>query len=93
MSCALKEMFYSLQGEGRHAGRSAVFCRFAGCNLWSGREADHTTTCDTDFVGTDGLGGEPLLQVDDALVFSTMPISRSLWEPTADSPSKCQSTG
>lgn len=54
-------MFYSLQGEGRHAGRSAVFCRFAGCNLWSGRESDRATAacnfCDTDFVGTDGLGG------------------------------------
>ncbi|OSI72295.1 7-carboxy-7-deazaguanine synthase [Bradyrhizobium canariense] len=103
MSYAVKEMFYSLQGEGRHAGRPAVFCRFAGCNLWSGREADRARAacnfCDTDFVGTDGLGGgrfdgataladaiesmwagvggkrfvvltggEPLLQVDDALV-------------------------
>ncbi|MFK4583672.1 7-carboxy-7-deazaguanine synthase [Bradyrhizobium ottawaense] len=103
MSYAVKEMFYSLQGEGRHAGRPAVFCRFAGCNLWSGREADRASAacnfCDTDFVGTDGLGGgrfdgaaaladaiesmwaglggkrfvvltggEPLLQVDDALV-------------------------
>lgn len=103
MSYAVKEIFYSLQGEGRHAGRPAVFCRFAGCNLWSGREADRASAacnfCDTDFVGTDGLGGgrfegataladaiesmwagvggkrfvvltggEPLLQVDDALV-------------------------
>lgn len=103
MRYAVKEMFYSLQGEGRHAGRPAVFCRFAGCNLWSGRESDRATAacsfCDTDFVGTDGLGGgrfdgaaalaeaiegmwdgvggkrfvvltggEPLLQVDDALV-------------------------
>lgn len=103
MSYAVKEMFYSLQGEGRHVGRPAVFCRFAGCNLWSGREADRASAacnfCDTDFVGTDGLGGgrfdgaaaladaiesmwagiggkrfvvltggEPLLQVDDALV-------------------------
>lgn len=61
MKYAVKEMFYSLQGEGRHAGRPAVFCRFAGCNLWSGREADRATAvcnfCDTDFVGTDGLGG------------------------------------
>src|SRR3984885_9058908 len=51
-------MFYSLQGEGRHAGRPAVFCRFAGCNLWSGRERDRATAacrfCDTDFVGTEG---------------------------------------
>ncbi|WLB09472.1 7-carboxy-7-deazaguanine synthase [Bradyrhizobium elkanii] len=103
MRYAVKEMFYSLQGEGRHAGRPAVFCRFAGCNLWSGRESDRATAacsfCDTDFVGTDGLGGgrfdgakalaeaieamwdgvggkrfvvltggEPLLQVDNALV-------------------------
>ena len=61
MKFAVKEMFYSLQGEGRHAGRPAVFCRFAGCNLWSGREADRAAAacnfCDTDFVGTDGLGG------------------------------------
>lgn len=61
MSYAVKEIFYTLQGEGRHAGRPAVFCRFAGCNLWSGREADrHRATCqfcDTDFVGTDGPGG------------------------------------
>jgi 7-carboxy-7-deazaguanine synthase len=58
---AVKEMFYSLQGEGRHAGRPAVFCRFAGCNLWSGRERDRSTAacrfCDTDFVGVDGDGG------------------------------------
>lgn len=61
MSYAIKEVFYTLQGEGRHAGRPAVFCRFAGCNLWTGREADrHRATCqfcDTDFVGTDGPGG------------------------------------
>jgi 7-carboxy-7-deazaguanine synthase (Cx14CxxC type) len=61
MKYAVKEMFYSLQGEGRHAGRPAVFCRFAGCNLWSGREMDRATAacnfCDTDFVGVDGLGG------------------------------------
>jgi 7-carboxy-7-deazaguanine synthase len=61
MNFAVKEMFYSLQGEGRHAGRPAVFCRFAGCNLWSGRESDRTTAacnfCDTDFVGVDGEGG------------------------------------
>ncbi|MBL0935978.1 MAG: 7-carboxy-7-deazaguanine synthase [Rhizobiaceae bacterium] len=61
MSYAVKEMFYSLQGEGRHTGRPAVFCRFAGCNLWSGRERDRATAackfCDTDFVGTDGDGG------------------------------------
>jgi 7-carboxy-7-deazaguanine synthase (Cx14CxxC type) len=57
----VKELFPTLQGEGAHAGRAAVFCRFAGCNLWSGREEDRSTAicqfCDTDFVGTDGLGG------------------------------------
>jgi len=61
MAYAVKEIFYTLQGEGFHAGRAAVFCRFAGCNLWSGREADRSnavcTFCDTDFVGTDGEGG------------------------------------
>jgi 7-carboxy-7-deazaguanine synthase (Cx14CxxC type) len=103
MAYMVKEIFYTLQGEGFHAGRAAVFCRFAGCNLWSGREADREgavcTFCDTDFVGIDGggggrfatadqlaaaiavafagdadrrfvvlTGGEPLLQVDEALV-------------------------
>ena len=104
MSYQVKEIFYTLQGEGSHAGRPAVFCRFAGCNLWSGREQDRATAvcrfCDTDFVGTDGTlggkfknaaalaeqiqaqwpasdsahrfvvmtGGEPLLQVDGALI-------------------------
>jgi len=61
MSYAVKEIFYTLQGEGAHAGRPAVFCRFAGCNLWSGREIDRAaatcTFCDTDFIGTDGPGG------------------------------------
>ena len=101
---SVKEIFYTLQGEGTHAGRPAVFCRFAGCNLWSGREVDRATAqcqfCDTDFVGTDGVlggkfasatmlaeridaqwpvshprqkfvvltGGEPLLQLDAALL-------------------------
>jgi len=104
MSYQVKEIFYTLQGEGANAGRPAVFCRFAGCNLWSGREQDRATAvcnfCDTDFVGTDGTlggkfadanaladiiaaqwpsadpacrfvvmtGGEPLLQVDSALI-------------------------
>jgi 7-carboxy-7-deazaguanine synthase (Cx14CxxC type) len=58
---SIKEMFYTLQGEGAHAGRPAVFCRFSGCNLWTGREADRASAvcqfCDTDFVGTDGSGG------------------------------------
>ncbi|MCP3472006.1 7-carboxy-7-deazaguanine synthase [Bradyrhizobium sp. CCGUVB1N3] len=62
MSYAVKEIFLTLQGEGAQAGRASVFCRFAGCNLWSGREADRAGAvcqfCDTDFVGTDGtLGG------------------------------------
>ena len=102
MSYAVKEMFLTLQGEGGQAGRAAVFCRFAGCNLWSGREEDRGTAvctfCDTDFVGLDGegggrfadpaalvsaasalwrgegrrlvvcTGGEPLLQLDAALI-------------------------
>jgi 7-carboxy-7-deazaguanine synthase len=103
MAYAVKEAFKTLQGEGRHAGRAAVFCRFSGCNLWSGREADRDGAacrfCDTDFVGTDGdgggkfetaeglaeyvaglwgagrerrfvvlTGGEPMLQIDAALV-------------------------
>ena len=102
MSYTVKEIYYTLQGEGAQAGRAAVFCRFAGCNLWSGREADRAQAvcqfCDTDFVGTDGpgggkfdsaealaaavarrwpgggqplvvcTGGEPLLQLDQALV-------------------------
>jgi len=103
MSYAVKEMFLTLQGEGVQAGRRAVFIRFAGCNLWSGREQDRATAicrfCDTDFVGVNGLGGgrfadeqaladaavqmwsgdetgrfvvltggEPMLQVDDALI-------------------------
>ena len=61
MSYAVKEIFLTLQGEGAHAGRAAVFCRFAGCNLWSGREEDRASAtcrfCDTDFVGTDGTLG------------------------------------
>jgi len=61
MTYSVKEVFLTLQGEGGQAGRPAVFCRFAGCNLWSGREQDREkavcTFCDTDFVGTDGEGG------------------------------------
>ena len=61
MSYSVKEIFYTLQGEGANAGRPAVFCRFAGCNLWTGREADRAEAvcqfCDTDFVGIDGPGG------------------------------------
>lgn len=61
MTYKVKEMFYTLQGEGAHAGRPAVFCRFSSCNLWTGREVDRKRAickfCDTDFVGTDGEGG------------------------------------
>lgn len=61
MAYSVKEIFYTLQGEGLHAGRPAVFCRFSGCNLWSGREVDRSSAicrfCDTDFVGTGGEGG------------------------------------
>lgn len=69
MAYAVKEVFYTLQGEGRNAGRAAVFCRFSGCNLWSGREADRTRAtcrfCDTDFVGTDGTGGGRFMDAAD----------------------------
>lgn len=68
MSYAVKEIFYTLQGEGANAGRPAVFCRFAGCNLWSGRESDRAEAvcqfCDTDFVGTDGVGGGKFADAD-----------------------------
>jgi 7-carboxy-7-deazaguanine synthase (Cx14CxxC type) len=61
MTYSVKEIFYTLQGEGHHAGRPAVFCRFAGCNLWTGLEEGRASAvcqfCDTDFVGTDGEGG------------------------------------
>jgi 7-carboxy-7-deazaguanine synthase len=61
MSYSIKEIFYTLQGEGAQTGRPAVFCRFSGCNLWSGRESDRPRSacrfCDTDFMGTDGPGG------------------------------------
>ena len=70
MTYAVKEIFYTLQGEGANTGKPAVFCRFAGCNLWSGQEKDRTTAackfCDTDFVGTDGAGGGKF-QTADAL--------------------------
>lgn len=69
MSYQVKEIFYSLQGEGLRAGRPAVFLRFAGCNLWSGREADRASAicnfCDTDFVGTDGTFGGHYRQASD----------------------------
>jgi 7-carboxy-7-deazaguanine synthase (Cx14CxxC type) len=66
---SVKEIFYTLQGEGANAGRPAVFCRFAGCNLWSGREEDRVSAicrfCDTDFVGTDGPGGGKFATADE----------------------------
>jgi 7-carboxy-7-deazaguanine synthase (Cx14CxxC type) len=68
MTYSVKEIFYTLQGEGGNAGRPAVFCRFAGCNLWTGREEDRAqavcTFCDTDFVGTDGEGGGKFASAD-----------------------------
>jgi len=74
MSYLVKEIFYTLQGEGANAGRPAVLCRFAGCNLWSGREADRESAvcrfCDTEFVGTDGEGGgrfETAVELADAV--------------------------
>ena len=84
MTYSVKEVFYTLQGEGVQAGKPAVFCRFAGCNLWSGREADRAAAvcrfCDTDFVGTDGtLGGKyaSAAELADRI--------RSLWPPEDDS--------
>jgi 7-carboxy-7-deazaguanine synthase len=69
MTYAVKELFYTLQGEGANTGRPAVFCRFAGCNLWTGREADRKAAvcrfCDTEFVGTDGPGGGKFSTADD----------------------------
>ena len=69
MTYSVKEIFYTLQGEGANTGRPAVFCRFSGCNLWTGREEDRVTAvcafCDTDFVGTDDLGGGKFATSDD----------------------------
>ncbi len=69
MTYSVKEIFLTLQGEGGQAGRAAVFCRFAGCNLWSGREQDRATAvctfCDTEFVGVDGVNGGKFLTPDD----------------------------
>jgi 7-carboxy-7-deazaguanine synthase len=69
MTYSVKEIFYTLQGEGANTGRPAVFCRFAGCNLWSGLEKDRASAicrfCDTDFVGTDGPGGGKFQTADD----------------------------
>jgi 7-carboxy-7-deazaguanine synthase (Cx14CxxC type) len=83
----VKELFPTLQGEGFHAGRAAVFCRFAGCNLWSGREEDRATAicqfCDTDFVGIDGDGGgkfETALQLVEAI--------ETAWRSTSAGPQR-----
>lgn len=69
MGYLVKEIFYTLQGEGTHTGRPAVFCRFSGCNLWTGREEHRSRAicqfCDTDFVGTDGPGGGRFRTADD----------------------------
>jgi 7-carboxy-7-deazaguanine synthase len=66
---AVKEIFFTLQGEGANTGRPAVFCRFAACNLWTGRESDRANAtcnfCDTDFVGVDGRGGGKFVRADD----------------------------
>jgi 7-carboxy-7-deazaguanine synthase len=87
MSYAVKEIFYTLQGEGLRAGRPAVFCRFAGCNLWSGREQDRSQAvckfCDTDFIGTDGEGGG---KFDEAKALARAIAGR--WPATVNSGSK-----
>jgi 7-carboxy-7-deazaguanine synthase (Cx14CxxC type) len=79
----VKEVFYTLQGEGTHAGRAAVFCRFAGCNLWTGRESARASAicqfCDTDFVGTDGPGGGTFTTADDLAAAIT-----AAWTPAID---------
>jgi 7-carboxy-7-deazaguanine synthase (Cx14CxxC type) len=77
---AVKEIFYTLQGEGANAGTPAVFCRFAGCNLWSGREEDRAEAtcrfCDTDFVDTDGPGGGRFAEADDLAVACALAVDR-----------------
>lgn len=86
MTYSIKEIFYTLQGEGAHAGRPAVFCRFAGCNLWTGRESDRAGAvcqfCDTDFVGTDGERGGKFATPD-----ALADVINGLW-PAAHAPSK-----
>ena len=82
MAYAVKEIFYTLQGEGANTGRPAVFCRFAGCNLWTGREPDRDTAvcrfCDTQFVGVDGEGGGTFASANDlaAAIEQHWPIAR-----------------
>ena len=88
MTYSVKEIFYTLQGEGANAGRPAVFCRFAGCNLWSGKEQDRSTAvcrfCDTDFVGTDGLGGGKFSSASALAraVSGKWPLDRTVKRPT-----------
>jgi 7-carboxy-7-deazaguanine synthase (Cx14CxxC type) len=83
MTYAVKEIFYTLQGEGANTGRPAVFCRFAGCNLWTGREEDRAgaicTFCDTEFVGTNGPGGGKFATATDlaAAVATAWPVNTS----------------
>ncbi len=83
MSYSIKEIFYTLQGEGANTGRPAVFCRFTGCNLWTGHEKDRTSAvcqfCDTDFVGTDGEGGGQFASAVDVAeaVVSRWPVQSS----------------
>ncbi len=92
MTYAVKELFLTLQGEGGQAGRAAVFCRFAGCNLWSGREADRAgavcTFCDTDFVGLDGEGGGRF-ETPDALAAA----AKALWRGPGPAPGLVVCTG
>jgi 7-carboxy-7-deazaguanine synthase (Cx14CxxC type) len=83
LTYSVKEIFYTLQGEGAQAGRPAVFCRFSGCNLWSGREQDRATAvcrfCDTDFVGTDGVLGDKYLDAAQlaAIIDAQWPAARA----------------
>ena len=96
MTYKVKEIFYTLQGEGAHAGRPAVFCRFSSCNLWTGREADRERAickfCDTDFVGTDGEGGGKFADADalaDAVAASVadwMPVGNRMVVCTGGEP-------
>lgn len=83
MTYSVKEIFYTLQGEGAQSGKAAVFCRFAGCNLWSGREEDRAGAvcqfCDTDFVGTDGTGGGKFTSAE-ALAEAVV----KAWEPAGE---------
>ena len=82
---SVKEIYYTLQGEGAQSGRAAVFCRFAGCNLWSGREQDRGRAecqfCDTDFVGVDGPGGSKFASAEELAS-----LCRDVWQGNPESP-------